>query len=156
MISQPMNPKRVPPLLLFTLGLSVTGLVGGCDSQASTAYRGEPLLTVVGSVEIALESTEGELSPALAFLNREHAEVEIVDVDAQGEFPAVFTVQVYEPPPLGAFAPILSGQGTPTAALAFITAVTASHPEAIQFADYGETSIHATSCDGGPCDCPQT
>jgi hypothetical protein len=139
------------------LALYAVVLVGACDAQASTAYRGQPLLSMTGSVELALDSSnQGELSPALAFLNPEDAAIEIVDVEAQGEFPAEFAIQVYERPPQSAFFAIWDEQDAPKAALAFITAVTPEHPDAIEFADTQEVSVRPTTCSGGPCACPES
>jgi len=150
-------PAQRPPLALCAVVL----LIAACNPQASTKYRGEPLLTMSGSVELALESTSGELSPALAFLNRERAEIEIIDVEAQGEFPAEFTIRVYDPPPRSAFFPILNDsmlddEQAPAAALAFITAVTPSHADQIRFADNQEISHRPSLCNGGPCACPES
>jgi hypothetical protein len=139
------------------LALCAVVLVGACDAQASTAYRGQPLLSMSGSVELALDATtQGELSPALAFFNPQNAAIEIVDVEAQGEFPAEFAIQVYERPPQSAFFPIWDEQDAPEAALAFITAVTPEHPDAIEFADTHEISVRPSSCNGGPCACPES
>jgi hypothetical protein len=139
---------------LRALELGAMALLCACDPQASTAYVGEPLLTMSGSVELSSHKTEGTLRPALAFLNQSSGEIRIVDVEAEGEFPAGFTMHVYDPPPDSALDPIASNSADPPAAIAFITAVTASHPDTIEFAVNGETSVSPALCNGQPCSCP--
>ena len=135
------------------LALSCISVLVACDAQVTTAYRGEALLTMSGSVGIAHGSTAGTLRPALAFFNQEQAEIQIVDVDAQGEFPAEFTIRVYDPPPPAAITKIAEDIARPRAAVAYITAVTAAHPDTIKFAASGVTNLSPSTCNGGPCDC---
>jgi hypothetical protein len=144
----------VPAHVRAALALYAFAQLLGCEAQASDAYRGEPLLVMRGSVALERASTEGELRPALAFLNSERAEIEIVEVESEGMFPAQFTLRVYQPPPEHAFGPISGDEGAPRVALAFITAVTAAHPDNIQFAAETVTSIGVTQCSPEPCECP--
>jgi hypothetical protein len=149
------------PLLPFKKravnGATIASLLAlaGCDAQASTAYRGEPLLKVSGSVELTRIPSDGDLRPALAFLNREMGEFQIVDVDASGDFPAEITMEVYQPPPEDAFAPLREDGRGAKGALAYITAATADHPDKLQ---YGTSTGSAgpTTCNGGPCECPES
>jgi len=101
--------------------------LAGCDTQASTGYRGEPLLSVTGSVVLTRSRVEGPLVPAIAFLN-EQTELHFLDVEVQGEFPSSFTFHVYEPPPEAAF--LQSSE--PRRAVGFITVVPTDHVSSVQ------------------------
>lgn len=144
----------VPARVRAALALCSFAQLLGCEPQASDAYRGEPLLVMRGSVALERASTEGELRPALAFLSNERAEIEIVEVESEGMFPAQFTLRVYQPPPEQAFGVISGEEGAPRVALAYITAVTAAHPDNIQFAAETVTSIGVNQCSPEPCECP--
>ena len=122
-----------------------------CDPQASTAYNGESLLRVRGSVELTLDREyDGALQPALAFRNSEQNAFYIMDVAVRGEFPASFTLDVYEPPPDEAF--IVANPhfpDEPQAAIGYITAVTDDRPDMIRFGDMWP-SVGASGCAPGP------
>lgn len=120
----------------------------GCDRQAPADYSGEPLLSMRGRVELALEHpAEASLVPALAFRNHESSELRIVDVEVSGEFPAEFALDVYLPPPPSAFVAISEHVDEPEVALGYIAAVTPDHPATIRFAG-GEQSGGGGATDG--------
>lgn len=123
-------------------------LVGGCDAQAANGYRGESLLTLVGTVEIPEPRAAGPLVPALMFPDQ-GSMFQLVDVSVKGEFPSDFRIDVYEPPPDSVLrpAPFLD---EPAAAIGHITAVPQGHPGIIRFAT--QTVASASACaDEGRC-----
>jgi hypothetical protein len=110
-----------------------------CDRQAPADYTGEPLLSMHGRVELAVERDDaGSLIPALAFRNDEDGSLHIVDVEVDGDFPAEFVLDVYLPPPPQSFVEISEYLDEPDVAVGFITAVTPDHPELVRFASGGE------------------
>jgi hypothetical protein len=128
--------------------------IGACDPQASPEFRGLSLLTVHGSVTIAEGHTQGELVPALAFANQDTGEIEIVDVEVQGEFPSDFRLDVFEPPSGGALRRLTDfGPHEPRLALGYITAVTRDHPGSFFYATNESSEIRASGCDGCELEC---
>jgi hypothetical protein len=111
---------------LALLMLAACPLVA-CDQQASTDYRGEPLLSVSGSIHLTRSRVEGALVPAIAFEN-DASELHFLDVEVAGEFPSTFTFHVYEPPPEAAF---LDAEG-PRRAVGYITALAMDHAGSVQ------------------------
>jgi hypothetical protein len=107
--------------------------LAGCDSQAGTDYRGEPLLSINGSVVIENQNPPENLVPALAFINYETRSLDFAEVEVAGEFPAQFTLDVFEPPPAGALfdSEDPGDENEPTFAMGFITAVNADHPASV-------------------------
>src|SRR5689334_23343864 len=99
-----------------------------CGSQATPDYAGETLLSLVGSVTIEDDQTDGKLVPALAFQN-DKGRLDIMDVEVHGEFPSNFSLAVHRPP--GKESLMEGPPGEPRFALGFITAVTAEHPRFI-------------------------
>lgn len=121
----------------------------GCDAQATQSYRGESLLTLLGSVEIPEPRASGPLVPALMFQDG-GSTFRLVDVGVQGEFPADFRLDVYETPP----AQVVQGPpfpNEPAGALGYITAVPADHPDSIRFAAVVGTSGPEPCEAGGRC-----
>ncbi|HKP57979.1 MAG TPA: hypothetical protein VJV78_14700 [Polyangiales bacterium] len=121
-------------------------LAFGCDAQATQAYRGESLLTLLGTVEIPEPRAGGPLVPALMFQDGS-SRFRLVDVGVQGEFPSNFRLDVYEAPP----AQVVQQSPfpkEPAGALGYITAVPADHPDSIRFAAVVGTS------GTGPCEAP--
>jgi hypothetical protein len=108
----------------------------GCDAQAGEPYRGEPLLTMSGSVELALEVEDQEaLIPTLAFRGDDDT-VHLVDADVEGEFPAEFTLNVYEPPPDASVYALDEEYGPgPRIGLGYIGAVTPDTPRTFNLSD---------------------
>jgi len=132
---------RTGALLALTLG--------ACDAQVSPFYRGESLLTVVGSVEIAENRTPAPLVPALAFASRARNEILVVEAQVQGRFPADFRLDVYDPPPsaaLGSTSELFESEER--MALGYITAVPQQHRAVIRFGDTQDSSSSACSSAG--------
>lgn len=121
------TPQPEPPYFACLLWLAA------CGPQASTEYRGEPLLSMSGRVELALQGQDASaLLPALAFIDQQER-FHIVEVEVEGEFPAGFTLDVYEKPPGAAFTTASEHlPGEPQLAFGYITAVTPDHPEVIE------------------------
>ena len=103
----------------------------GCDSQAGADYRGEPLLSVNGSVVIQNQNPPSNLVPALAFITKQT--LSFTDVEVSGEFPARFRLDVFEPPPPSSLYDWEDpgDENEPTYAMGFITAVSANHPASV-------------------------
>jgi len=114
--------------------LALIGLWMGCDAQAGEPYRGEPLLTMWGSVELALEvENEDALVPTLAFRG-DNDTLYLAEADVEGAFPAEFTLNVYEPPPEGALVSLGDyHEPRPRLALGYIAAVRPETPDVFQF-----------------------
>lgn len=122
-----------------------------CAPQANDEYLGEPLLQMRGSVSTAALTTTQPIVPALCFFEEiapswlsldifppeiqaaldnsksaaPNAQLHVVDVQAHGQFPAAFKVDVYAPPPDAAIKPLFSGE--PRAAWGSVCAVQADH-----------------------------
>jgi hypothetical protein len=124
--------------------------LAGCDSQAGKDYRGEPLLSINGSVVIQNQNPPGNLVPALAFINYNKRTLDFAEVEVTGEFPARFTLDVFDPPPAGSLYDWEDpgDENEPTYAMGFITAVNADHPASISAED-GSTGY--VEC--GPSSC---
>jgi hypothetical protein len=81
------------------MSLALAGLCVGCDAQAGEQYGGEPLLTMTGSVKFALDvPNEQDLVPMIAFRSLDSG-MYMINVEAEGQFPAEFTLNVYDTPP---------------------------------------------------------
>lgn len=111
----------------------------GCDAQAARDYRGESLLTVVGSVEIPKARASGRLVPALMFVTGAE-KYGLLDVAAKGEFPSDFRIDVFDPPPDAAL------DSAATLAIGYITAVPEDHADEIEFRAFHKGS--QSSCSG--------
>ncbi|HEX7480711.1 MAG TPA: hypothetical protein VF331_23120 [Polyangiales bacterium] len=133
----------------FLQALPCVAALAACDPQATSSYRGEPLLSVVGSVSVAQNQTKSPLRPALAFLSPKG--MLITDVDVHGQFPAEFTLDVYDPPPPEAL--FLGGgdASTPKIALGYITAVTQDHPATFPLITSSGSSSELSSSSGATC-----
>jgi hypothetical protein len=132
----------------FSLALSA------CDLQASPEFRGESLLTVHGSVTIAEDHTRGQLVPALAFANRETGEIQVLDVQAQGEFPSDFRIDVFTPPSPQTLTQLTDfGDDEPRMAFGYITAVTEDHPHSFFFATNEIEEVRPSGCNGCELEC---
>ena len=104
----------------------------GCGDQTSPAYRGESLLSFSGRVELVNAPTQDELVPALAFQGVD-GYWKLLDVDVEGEFPAGFTLHVFDPPPEGTLSDLAAiHDGEPVIAVAYITAVSPDHAPGFQ------------------------
>lgn len=114
------------------MGLASAALLA-CDARVNESYRGEPLLSITGSLLIEKAQVSPDLVPALAFMDRQLT-MHILDVDTQGEFPTKFTINVMLPPPS---AGLLSAPELPSFALGFITALPADHGPTVQIPESG-------------------
>jgi hypothetical protein len=131
-----MNPRHITPL--FALALTAA-----CDARADRDYQGESLLHVQGRVVLEDLESSSELVPALAYplARAEGRRITLVSVEARGEFPSNFQLDVYAPPPAEA---IVSGAEDPflprdaELAIAYLTAVPADHPGYFVQADWLE------------------
>jgi hypothetical protein len=137
------------------LGLAALSLLTlpACDSQFSPLYSGESLLTITGNVAIADERRDAFIVPALAFSAAKTGEVTIREVDVQGKFPSDFRLDVYQPPPPGAFFnATFQRSGEPLIAAGYVTAVTPDHPDTIRSATFRSSTHFACEpeCDK-PC-----
>lgn len=110
--------------------------LAGCDPQATGAYEGEPLLSVNGSVELALErDNSADLQPTIAFRGSEGLMYLLDDVAVRGEFPASFELDILAPPPAAAVQTIDAERPdlVERFAVGYITAVTPDLPKVFQF-----------------------
>jgi hypothetical protein len=145
-----MNLSHVPALgrLRCALALAALHAIAGCDAQAPDDYRGEPLLSITGKVELALNREDrAGLKPALVFVR--DGVLRIVDVEVSGEFPAEFTLDVYEPPPEELIAK-WSSEG-PRLVPALIGAVPEDHPEEIYSLEHSEVTGDICLDEDGEC-----
>jgi len=110
---------------LTALSLLIT--VSACERQVGTDYQGESLLRIEGSVTIPQEFATTELVPVIAFVARGHQR--IIDVGVTGQFPANFTLDVFELPPAETIRE--SYPGGPALAEGYVAAAPPDHPDAI-------------------------
>lgn len=99
-----------------------------CDGLAPPEYRGEPLLSVRGSItSVTGEKLDPRLVPAVAWMDDgDDARFLLQDVDVRGDFPANFTLNMLEPPPEGA---LFEEEGSEMA-IGHIIAADPDHPSA--------------------------
>jgi len=140
---------RTSVLTLALLGAAASAL--GCDSRAGEEYQGEPLMTISGSVVVNNDLAPAELVPALAFYAASGTKTDlwIHDVSVTGEFPASFTLDVFEPPPAEALFAPEDGVG-PKVALGFIAAVSPDHPETVEIPSGGGSASCSPITEGQP------
>ncbi|NUP09696.1 MAG: hypothetical protein HOW73_26930 [Polyangiaceae bacterium] len=99
------------------LALSLVCMAAACDPQTGDAYKGEPLATLEGKIQVADDATPPDEAAVAAIVwhtfyeNDGEATSEAVDVG--GTFPADFTLQLFEPPPPEAFNEWSEGSGDP-------------------------------------------
>lgn len=150
-----MTRKKDPALrcVCTSLAWMCVPLLAACDAQVSPAYRGEALLTMTGKVEIQDDPTEGTLIPALAWMNNKKSEIDISEVEVEGEFPSKFTIHVYDPPPDELLQPVSDDDDSVLGAAAYITAVTEKHPASVRYASNGNSTASGTGCAGDDCSC---
>lgn len=137
-----------------SLSLAVIGALSmaGCAAQNTTDYEGESLFSMVGRVEAALDVEQGPLLPAIAFMTPQGYQIEYVDAEVSGEFPASFQIDVYAPPP----AAVIGGEerelaGEPGWSIGFIAAVTADHLTTMHYASVVTGSDVPEVCDDDGC-----
>ena len=105
-------------------GLTALVLCGGCESQVGEEYRGEPILTLQGSVELEKGAASDQV-PVLAFPATDGKGYLLVDSRVEGEYPAHFRLSVFDPPPKNVFT---QPDGT---AIGFLTVVPKDHPSEV-------------------------
>jgi len=130
-----------------------TALLAGCSAQATTDYEGESMFSMAGRVELALEAS-GDLIPTLAFMAPGGDEVQFVQAEVSGEFPASFQLDLYEPPP----AAVVDGfeyedhPGEPRYSIGYVAAVTPDHLSTLYMASGVSGAADAEeSCDDAGC-----
>lgn len=161
--------------------LSLLITASACDNQVDADYQGESMLRIQGSVTIPQEFATTELVPVIVFVavsdwQRANSErygsdhQRILDVGVTGEFPANFTLDVFDPPPAQAILEDFPGE--PAYAMGFVSAVSPNHPDAITRAGGGfvnaegvlplelRTCLFTGACDAScvysPGACPPT
>jgi hypothetical protein len=119
------------------MSVALVGIWAGCDAQTGEPYRGEPLLTMTGSVELALEvENQDALIPTLAFRGS-NDDMHLAEAEVEGEFPAEFTLNVYEPPPAAAVQSLQDSMPPgPRFAIGYISAVTPDTPDTFRYSAY--------------------
>lgn len=126
-------------------------LAWGCDAQAGTDYRGQSLLTLLGTVEIPEPRAAGQFVPALMFPDGSSSSTyQLVDVAVEGEFPSEFRIDIYKPPPNHVLESVPSLH-EPPAAVGWITAVPQDHEQSIRFASTRGTSSSVPACTTPDC-----
>jgi hypothetical protein len=120
----------VAPGALFPLAA-----LAACSAQAGTSYPGEPLATLTGTVQTASEDQSPSPAPmdaALVWASVQFSPSEQLiqsvhwvgeSAPVSGQFPATFTLNVYQPPPDSAL--IACPSSSAHIAVAFIVAVPA-------------------------------
>jgi hypothetical protein len=132
-------------------------LLAGCGQQAGQDYRGEPLLRMRGQATVSALTGGQAIVPALCFfgadspdppawdptklpadlgdgppdsplpLGIEPSTTHVLDVESNGQFPAQFDLDVYQPPPSAALS-LGFGEGEPRWASGYVCAVSEPHP----------------------------
>jgi hypothetical protein len=127
----------------------------GCAPQATTDYEGDAMFSLTGRVELTLEESD-DLIPALAFTSPGGFEVQFVEADVSGEFPASFQLELYAPPP----ASVVGGQeyeehpGDPPYSIGYVVAVTPDHLSTLYMA--GQLLGGGEECGESTCDSEYT
>lgn len=118
----------------------------GCDARAGDDYRGEVLLRMKGALVLEAGKLAPDSVPALAFSNQEDPDSYLIlDVEARGEFPASFSIDVMSPPPPAAMEAV---PGLPDYAIAYITALAQDHEDVITYYPGDNVGDYKTWCDG--------
>ena len=143
---------------LLWLGAIGAALCLGCDPRVGQEYRGEPLLSITGSLTIDDEHDWGSLAPVIAFIDptddpaQGERTFQLLDVDSRGDFPAEFTVDLMQPPPAAAMHRV---QGMPSFAIGFVTARPKDHGPEFTVPPYEipefPTNEVSERCDGVAC-----
>jgi hypothetical protein len=137
------SPRLRQSLCIVPLMASVA-----CGSVAGTDHKGNSLLQISGSVRIDNEDAPADLVPALAFETKDGFLIQ--DVEVRGEFPAKFTLNVYEPPPPET---IMRDSQRPALAGGYLTAVPPDHERIIPLPYfYPGDPIDQIACDGTPAE----
>ena len=109
-------------------------------------YAGERLLSLRGTVLLEQDSPR-ELRPTLALATE--TDLNLIDGEVQGEFPAMFRFDVTEPPPRTALSSDPSGELRGQFALGLLVMLPPDHPGGIpnlETSGFGECSEDGTQC----------
>jgi hypothetical protein len=134
----------MPRMSRYSRMAMALGLLAACgDAQVGPRYRGEPLLKIQGSVtKMDGASLDRSIVPVIAWwqqrpivapsgvipdASHDPSRWVLHDVGVQGEFPAEFTLSVYEPPPPGSRF-TLAFERDAWLSYGYIVAVPADHP----------------------------
>lgn len=136
-------------------GCVLSLLVVSCGNQASVDYQGESLMTFEGRVVLLDSSAEGPMVPALAFQGP-NGYWRLLDVGVEGEFPAGFTLHVFNRPPEDTISDLsLLFPGEPAVALAVITVVSPDHGPGFQYGNVGQARADCPAPAPTCPDCPE-
>jgi hypothetical protein len=83
------------------LGLALMlAAVPACSAQAEPDYRGEPLAVLRGAIVTGERAAPGDVEAAVVWVSEPELDGwPIARVHVRGEFPAQFSVEVFDPPP---------------------------------------------------------
>lgn len=88
--------------LRSVVGLTLVGWLGACDAQVGEEYPGEALATLHGTITVA-EGTQidGDAAATVVWhVWQDGDDASVTDeLPVSGDFPASFTLSIYEPPP---------------------------------------------------------
>jgi hypothetical protein len=104
--------------------LGVLFVIAACDGQAGTDYPGEPLATIHGTI-VNNVTVSSPVEVMLWWIpNDDNISPKFVGqrVAVSGEFPAAFTLDLFEPPPAGSYRFSGSAYGLPDFGQAAIVA----------------------------------
>ncbi|HKO93989.1 MAG TPA: hypothetical protein VJU61_22700 [Polyangiaceae bacterium] len=82
-------------------GILMLGGLVGCSAQVEPDYRGEPLAVLRGALVTGEQAAPSEVDAALVWLTADEIDGgwPIARVRVRGEFPAQFSIEVFDPPP---------------------------------------------------------
>lgn len=126
----------------------------GCGALAPEDYLGERVLSVHGSAQLDADAAPGGLQVAIAFVARDAKALRLMGAQTQGEFPNVFTLDLYDRPPVDA---LITAEDHPEwgrAALGLIAAVPPDHAEYVDLLSTDALTVGPfASCHVGGCIC---
>ena len=134
-------------------GRAFISILGWCgfaacgDGQAPSAYRGEPLMSLNGTVTASESALTRELVPALVvsdvgdLATSSDYTLHFLMGDVEGAFPNSFTLRLYDPPPPETLSVFIDGE--PAFARGSIVAVSPEHPAWLK------TTSHEEAIPGG-------
>jgi hypothetical protein len=117
--------------------------VAACDAQVGDEYRGEPLLSMQGTVVLSEPNDPRNVVPAIAFAAE--FQTVLIEPEVRGQFPAQFRLDITEPPPAEALFELPDSDGGKLA-LGRIVVLPRQHgqriPERIPALVTKEDSVH--------------
>jgi hypothetical protein len=93
-------PGRVLPLMSIVLLAALAG-ASGCELQAGTDYRGEPLARISGTITSSVDDPPSTLRPLLSWSNVANpggVSFALEEAPVVVEFPAQFSFELFRPP----------------------------------------------------------